>query len=190
MVLGLISLFGSKKEQRPIDKYWDFCFKVIQFSADCNHEKFVNIPSKHFEDVLSELLKESLEHERDFYLTNKLNFASYCVEFRKVKEKQTRTKQKLAENLELIEKNDTNYDVRYGLVFKAMWNSLKLGLNAGIRIDPSDTKWPICTIELPTGQTGWHMPAHSVPYDGHTTEEKYERCRQYTTSVKANQNQV
>lgn len=77
-----------------------------------------------------------------------------------------------------IEKNDTNYDVRYGLVLKAVSLSHELGLKAGFRIDYANPEWPVAFIELPTGQVSWHMPEHPIPWDGHTTEEKYERCKQ------------
>lgn len=81
--------------------------------------------------------------------------------------------------LDEIEHADTDYAKRYGLVFEAAEVALRLGYVTGIRIDPAEPEWPVVYIELPTGQVSWHMPQHPVPYDGHTTEVKYERCRAY-----------
>lgn len=50
-------------------------------------------------------------------------------------------------------------------------------------------------IELPTGQCSWHVPdfilhwykhleiSDTVEYDGHTTEEKYERVKAFNSSM-------
>lgn len=78
-----------------------------------------------------------------------------------------------------IKLNDTNYAERYHLVFKAIHYALVIGYDAGIRIDPKEPKWPVAYIELPTGQVSWHMPEHTKPYDGHSTEEKYQRIEQF-----------
>ena len=37
--------------------------------------------------------------------------------------------------------------------------------------------WPVAVIVLPEGQVAWHLQAIDCEYDGHTTEEKYERIR-------------
>ena len=90
---------------------------------------------------------------------------------------------KLANTLELIKENDTNYDERYLLVFKAVYLALAHGINAGIRLDNNEPEWPVVYIDLPTGQVSWHMPQHTSQWDGHDTEEKYRRidefCRLY-----------
>jgi|WetSurMetagenome_2_1015567.scaffolds.fasta_scaffold1592545_1 hypothetical protein len=92
-----------------------------------------------------------------------------------------KTKQKLSQCLKSIEENDTNYDIRYNLVIRAFYLANKLGYKTGIRVDASELDWPIYVIELPNDkQISWHMPSHKIPYDGHTTEEKYERCREYS----------
>lgn len=83
----------------------------------------------------------------------------------------------LKELLTLIELYDEAYDRRYGLVLDAMALAHRLKLQAGVRIDPEDTEWPVAFIELPTGQVSWHIPPHPVEWDGHTTEEKYNRIR-------------
>lgn len=89
--------------------------------------------------------------------------------------------------LAMIESYDQNYDVRYGLVLYALTLAFGLGYQAGIAIDPAQPDWPVVFIELPTGQVSWHMPAHPVPFDGHTTEEKYARCRAYTMPTETGQ---
>jgi hypothetical protein len=78
-----------------------------------------------------------------------------------------------------IEEYDTDYPTRYTHVLQALDWAHQAGLKAGIGFDPAEPEWPVVYIELPTGQVSWHMPAHPVPYDGHSTPEKYERVRAY-----------
>lgn len=94
-----------------------------------------------------------------------------------------RTQIKLKVVLQQLYENDVNYDIRYGLVFEAIHLALQLGLSAGVRIDPSDPAWPVAFIELPTGQVSWHLPEHGPCWDGHTTEEKFQRMFEYIRSV-------
>jgi hypothetical protein len=89
------------------------------------------------------------------------------------------TTRELAALLAAIERNDSEYDLRYALVLRAMAVARDLGFAVGIRIDPADPEWPVVYIELPTGQVSWHMPQHPAPWDGHDTAEKYRRCREY-----------
>lgn len=86
----------------------------------------------------------------------------------------------LAQVLDLIAVHDEDYEVRYPLVWKALSLALSHGYAAGVRFDPADPEWPVVYIELPTGQTSWHMPQHPVEWDGHTTAEKYRRIRAFT----------
>lgn len=76
-----------------------------------------------------------------------------------------------------------DYAGRYPLVFSAVLAALTVGYAAGIAIDPAEPDWPVAYIELPTGQVSWHMPAHGQPWDNHSTEEKYNRCHAYASSV-------
>ena len=85
----------------------------------------------------------------------------------------------LAQVLEQIAEHDTDYDARYRLVFRALVLALAEGLEAGVRIDPNEPSWPVVYIELPTGQVSWHMPEHQTTWDGHDTDEKYRRVREY-----------
>ncbi len=57
--------------------------------------------------------------------------------------------------------------------------------------DPVEPEWPVVTIKLPTGQACWHISPDDVDlfegvkrndeseWDGHTTEEKYNRVMAY-----------
>jgi hypothetical protein len=58
--------------------------------------------------------------------------------------------------------------------------------------DPNAPDWAVVTVETPTGQMTWHIAATDLGlfehversldpvWDGHTTEQKYERLRQLT----------
>lgn len=85
----------------------------------------------------------------------------------------------LAQVLEQIAEHDTDYDVRYQLVFRAVSLALGQGYAAGVRVDPAEPGWPVVYIELPTGQVSWHMPQHKLVWDGHDTDEKYRRVREF-----------
>lgn len=76
-----------------------------------------------------------------------------------------------------------DYTARYRFVIGAMYAALRAGYAAGIALDPAEPEWPVVYIELPTGQVSWHMPAHPIPWDQHTTAEKYNRCHAYASSV-------
>lgn len=82
-----------------------------------------------------------------------------------------------------IQRADADYEKRYGLVLDAMARARRLGFETGYRIDPNEPEWPVAYIELPTGQVSWHMPQHPKPYDGHSTEEKYERISRWIDST-------
>ena len=81
--------------------------------------------------------------------------------------------------LQAIEKHDTDYQVREGLVYQALFSAHSAGFSCGFRLDPDEPEWPVAYIDLPTGQVSWHMPQFAQPYDGHTTEEKYQRIREF-----------
>ena len=63
--------------------------------------------------------------------------------------------------------------------------------------DPDIPTWPVLTVETPTGQMCWHINptdldlfGHvtwadpvAIGWDGHTTEEKYQRLRELTTGA-------
>lgn len=72
-----------------------------------------------------------------------------------------------------------DYETRNAYVMMALLAAHWLDYPSGIRIDPKEPEWPCAFIELPTGQVSWHLPQHPVEWDGHSTEEKYDRCRRY-----------
>jgi hypothetical protein len=84
--------------------------------------------------------------------------------------------------LKEITANDLNYERRYVLVFEAVSLALGVGIAAGIRIDPSEPDWPVIYIDLPTGQVSWHMPQFADAWDGHDTDEKYRRVKEFVQS--------
>lgn len=81
--------------------------------------------------------------------------------------------------LAAIQAADHDYAARYGLVLDAVAAAHRAGLPVGFRYDPNEPDWPVAYIELPTGQVSWHVPQHSRPWDGHTTEEKYQRIARF-----------
>jgi hypothetical protein len=90
----------------------------------------------------------------------------------------------LAMYLQSIQANDEKYVVRYTLVLAAVEYANRLGYSAGFRIDPTEPEWPCAFIELPgAGQVSWHIPQHVNAWDGHDTEVKYERVKQFIDSV-------
>lgn len=89
----------------------------------------------------------------------------------------------LAEVLERIEKCDTDYVIRYPLVWQALVLALECGYAGGVRLDPAQPEWPVVYLDLPTGQVSWHMPQYGQEFDGHTTEQKYRRVRDFIALV-------
>lgn len=61
--------------------------------------------------------------------------------------------------------------------------------------DPEEPEWPVIYIETPEGQMSWHLSGDDLDlfdhawgkrpmsWDGHTTEEKYERLRALTLNT-------
>jgi hypothetical protein len=74
------------------------------------------------------------------------------------------------------------YDERNMLVLLALATAALLGVRHGIDWDQCEDSdmygfRALVFIELPTGQVSWHLPEWDRGYDGHTTEQKYERIR-------------
>lgn len=80
-----------------------------------------------------------------------------------------------------IERHDNHddYPTRYQLVMRAVGIAAEVPYAVGVRIDPAEPLWPVVYIELPTGQVSWHMPQHALPFDGHSTDEKYVRIHAF-----------
>lgn len=77
--------------------------------------------------------------------------------------------------------HDTDYAKRSKLIYEAIYLACALGYDVGFRIDPQEPDWPVAFIELPTGQVSWHLAQHSIPWDGHSTEEKFKRIEAFVT---------
>lgn len=92
----------------------------------------------------------------------------------------------LSKTLDEIESNETNYDVRYILVLKAMYLAASVGYVTGIRPDGTsdNTLWWVSFIILPEiGEISWHNPSPISHFDGYDTKEKYSRCHRYKLSL-------
>ena len=66
--------------------------------------------------------------------------------------------------------------------------ALEQGMKVGLREDPSSPGWPVLTIDLPTGQVGYHLPEDQVvgdwpdydkEWDGHSLAEKRDRVARF-----------
>ena len=87
--------------------------------------------------------------------------------------------QALRELLAAIQAADHDYETRYGLVLEAIAAAHRAGLEVGFRCDTNEPDWPVAYIELPSGQVSWHVPQHARPWDGHSTQEKYQRIARF-----------
>lgn len=81
-----------------------------------------------------------------------------------------------------------DYDARNKLVLHAVLIATVLGLPAGFhwddRLDDDlDGFRIVAYIALPTGQVSWHMPEFPDLWDGHTTEQKYQRIHAFANEA-------
>lgn len=69
-----------------------------------------------------------------------------------------------------------------------MCNKLNTSEVSGVREGTENDDWPVITGSLKSGEEiAWHVPKEELllskiskrKYDGHTTEEKYKRCKEY-----------
>lgn len=72
-----------------------------------------------------------------------------------------------------------DYDRRNDAVIEALYHARSAGIAAGIRFDPKESEWPVVFIELETGQVSWHIEQHPNAWDGHDTDKKYCRLKEY-----------
>lgn len=73
-----------------------------------------------------------------------------------------------------------DYDRRNACTFQALSCAFALGYPCGVGFDEKEPEWPVVYIDLPeAGQVSWHTPGYKGTYDGHTTEEKYDRIYKY-----------
>lgn len=71
------------------------------------------------------------------------------------------------------------YARRNQSILVALGSAAMLGWECGVGIDPQEPDWPVVYIQLPTGQVSWHITSYDKPYDGHSTEEKYQRIADF-----------
>lgn len=72
-----------------------------------------------------------------------------------------------------------DYKSRNQFIIYALAVSQMLEFQSGVRFDSTEPEWPVVFIELPTGQISWHIQQHAIAWDGHSTDEKYNRIKQY-----------
>jgi hypothetical protein len=82
------------------------------------------------------------------------------------------------ESIETFDKNN-DYDNRNNFILAALNFCIALGYECGIRVDPKEPEWPVVFMELPTGQVSWHLSQHEKEWDGHSTEKKYKRIKEF-----------
>lgn len=78
-----------------------------------------------------------------------------------------------------------DYASRNYSIISAMAEAQRQLIPVGFGYDPNpnnpelEGRRIVAYIELPIGQVSWHLPEHATPWDGHTTEEKYDRIRRF-----------
>ncbi|SBT69324.1 hypothetical protein GA0070622_6450 [Micromonospora sediminicola] len=75
------------------------------------------------------------------------------------------------------------YARRNALIWTALALAHEAGVPAGVGHDPTDPRPVVVYLELPTGQVSWHLPAHPVGWDGHSTTVKYARTEAFVDLV-------
>lgn len=103
---------------------------------------------------------------------------------------------------ELEQQKNVAYSERNRVLAALAKAGQELGWNVGVgQHDPADTQqesdWrTLLFIDLPTGQASWHyhdsekglleqLPKYASPWDGHSTEVKYERVWEYVSRSNA-----
>lgn len=88
--------------------------------------------------------------------------------------------------------SEDDYAKRYDRILHAMHLARRLELEAGFAYDhQEDPEFDgfriVAYIELgdDAGQISWHLPEHQIPWDGHTTEEKYNRIHRFAKEVRS-----
>lgn len=90
-----------------------------------------------------------------------------------------------------MERVERLYAERNACVVAIVRLARNAGHRAGLRVDLEQPEWPVVSVELPTGQVSWHLPAsliadelpelepHAQSWDGHDSAEKYRRLLAY-----------
>ncbi|PWU52721.1 hypothetical protein DLJ47_17865, partial [Micromonospora sp. S4605] len=75
------------------------------------------------------------------------------------------------------------YTRRNALIWAALALAADAGVPAGVGHDAADPRPVVVYLELPTGQVSWHLPAHPVGWDGHSTATKYARVAAFAEAI-------
>jgi hypothetical protein len=82
--------------------------------------------------------------------------------------------------------SESRYRARNGAIEAAIGVAGMLGLKAGYGVNgcadcgAGNLDYPLIGyIELPTGQVSWHLPEFDGEWDGHTSEQKYDRIAKH-----------
>ncbi len=94
----------------------------------------------------------------------------------------------LSKQLQRAVEANEDYDRRETAILKAMDAAkaldYKFGFGYDLKPEALDGLRLVAYIELPTGQVSWHMREYDIEYDGHTTEEKFDRITEYANKVR------
>jgi hypothetical protein len=84
------------------------------------------------------------------------------------------------------------YTERNAVVMAFVLFAMTQGWKGGVKFFDEDPMWPVILIDTPKGQCSWHVPMETVPstmplyegeWDGHTTEEKYQRLTELVETL-------
>lgn len=83
-------------------------------------------------------------------------------------------------------KEEAYYDRNQAVMALAVL-AMQQGYTVGVSDDPDEKEYKVLTIDLPTGQVGWHLPKNDLenwpqydkPWDGHLLPEKRNRVKKF-----------
>lgn len=82
-----------------------------------------------------------------------------------------------------ISENKKDYKARDIFIYRALAVAREENYKCGIKIDLAQSNWPLVFIEIPDfGQFSWHCQEFEGEWDGHTTEDKYDRLEKFVNS--------
>lgn len=77
-----------------------------------------------------------------------------------------------------------DYDRRNRFVYELLASAALAGWPCGVRLDPSEPEWPVIYVDLPgAGQVSWHVPQYPESWDGHSTQDKYDRAARFRAAL-------
>lgn len=72
---------------------------------------------------------------------------------------------------------------RNSLIYEALGEATKIGIECGICLDREDPDQPIVVFDLPTGQVSWFPDTIGLEYNKRAEEENVERLEEYLYGV-------